>query len=76
MTDHGGISTHGDNEAVADCDLVVEAAIERMDLKQGCSKSWIRSANRRSDPGFNTSSLSLTGISKRHEPRCGWHALL
>ena len=28
------ISTHGDNEAVADCDLVVEAAIERMDLKQ------------------------------------------
>ena len=28
------ITTSGDNAAVADCDLVVEAAIERMDLKQ------------------------------------------
>ena len=58
------ISTHGDNEAVADCDLVVEAAIERMDLKQQLFQSLDKICKPEAILASNTSSLSLTEISK------------
>ena len=58
------ISTHGDNEAVADCDLVVEAAIERMDLKQELFQKLDNICKPEAILASNTSSLSLTEISK------------
>lgn len=58
------ISTHGDNEAVADCDLVVEAAIERMDLKQDLFQKLDKICKPEAILASNTSSLSLTEISK------------
>mgnify|MGYP000798945838 FL=1 len=58
------ISTHGDNEAVADCDLVVEAAIERMDLKQELFQKLDKICKPEEILASNTSSLSLTEISK------------
>ena len=58
------ISTHGDNEAVADCDLVVEAAIERMDLKQELFQKLDKICKPEAVLASNTSSLSLTEISK------------
>ena len=58
------ISTHGDNEAVADCDLVVEAAIERMDLKQELFQKLDKFCKPETILASNTSSLSLTEISK------------
>ena len=58
------ISTHGDNEAVADCDLVVEAAIERMDLKQELFQKLDKICKPEAILASNTSSLSLTEISK------------
>ena len=58
------ISTHGDNEAVADCDLVVEAAIERMDLKQELFQKLDKICKPEAILASNTSSMSLTEISK------------
>ena len=58
------ISTHGDNEAVADCDLVVEEAIERMDLKQELFQKLDKICKPEAILASNTSSLSLTEISK------------
>ncbi len=58
------ISTQGDNEAVADCDLVVEAAIERMDLKQELFQKLDKICKPEAILASNTSSLSLTEISK------------
>ena len=58
------ISTHGDNEAVADCDLVVEAAIERMELKQELFQKLDKICKPEAVLASNTSSLSLTEISK------------
>ena len=58
------ISTHGDNEDVADCDLVVEAAIERMDLKQELFQKLDKICKPEAILASNTSSLSLTEISK------------
>lgn len=58
------ISTHGDNEAVADCDLVVEVAIERMDLKQELFQKLDKICKPEAILASNTSSLSLTEISK------------
>ena len=58
------ISTHGDNEAVADCDLVVEAAIERMDLKQELFQKLDKICKPEAILASNPSSLSLTEISK------------
>ena len=58
------ISTHGDNEAVADCDLVVEAAIERMDLKQELFQKLDKICKPEAILASNTTSLSLTEISK------------
>ena len=58
------ISIHGDNEAVADCDLVVEAAIERMDLKQELFQKLDKICKPEAILASNTSSLSLTEISK------------
>ena len=58
------ISTHGDNEAVADCALVVEAAIERMDLKQELFQKLDKICKPEAILASNTSSLSLTEISK------------
>ena len=58
------ISTHGDNEAVADCDLVVEAAIERMDLKQELFQKLDKICKPETILASNTSSLSITEISK------------
>lgn len=58
------ITTYGDNEAVADCDLVVEAAIERMDLKQELFQKLDKICKPETILASNTSSLSLTEISK------------
>ncbi len=58
------ITTSGDNAAVADCDLVVEAAIERMDLKQQLFQQLDKIVKPEAILASNTSSLSLTEISK------------
>lgn len=58
------VSAHGDNAAVADCDLVVEAAIERMDLKQELFQKLDKLCKPEAILASNTSSLSLTEISK------------
>lgn len=58
------ITTSGDNAAVADCDLVVEAAIERMDLKQQLFQQLDKIVKSEAILASNTSSLSLTEISK------------
>ena len=58
------ISTNGDNEAVADCDLDEEAAIERMDLKQELFQKLDKICKPEAVLASNTSSLSLTEISK------------
>ncbi len=74
MDDILGRITTGLNDKVADCDLVVEAALERMDLKkelfsklQGICKPEMIFAS-------NTSSLSLTEMSKGLDrPVVGMH---
>ncbi len=58
------ITTSGDNTAVKECDLVVEAAIERMDLKQQLFQTLDQVCKPDAILASNTSSLSITEISK------------
>lgn len=55
--------TTGTNEIVADCDLVVEAALEKMDLKKEIFKSLQGICKPDCIFATNTSSLSITEIS-------------
>ena len=66
--------TTGTKEIAADCDLIVEAALERMDVKKDLFKEL--SAICKPDAVFatNTSSLSITEIgSGIGRPVCGMH---
>ena len=55
--------TSGTNEIVADCDLVVEAALEKMELKKEIFKSLEGICKKDCIFATNTSSLSITEIS-------------
>ena len=55
--------TTGTNEIVADCDLVVEAALEKMELKKEIFKSLQGICKPECIFATNTSSLSITEIS-------------
>ncbi len=52
----------GTNEIAADCDLVVEAALEKMDIKQGIFKQLDGLCKPECVFASNTSSLSITEI--------------
>lgn len=52
----------GTKEAVADCDLVVEAAVERMDLKKALFGELERICKKEALFATNTSSLSITEL--------------
>lgn len=56
--------TTGTNEIVKDCDLVVEAALEKMDVKQGIFKELQGICKPDAIFASNTSSLSITEISQ------------
>ena len=55
--------TTGTNEIVADCDLVVEAALEKMELKKEIFKQLEGICKKDCIFATNTSSLSITEIS-------------
>ena len=55
--------TTGTNEIVADCDLVVEAALEKMELKKEIFKNLEEICKPECIFATNTSSLSITEIS-------------
>lgn len=54
--------TTGTNEIAADCDLIVEAALEKMDIKQGIFKQLDELCKPECIFSSNTSSLSITEI--------------
>lgn len=54
--------TTGTNEIAADCDLIVEAALEKMDIKQGIFKQLDDLCKPECIFASNTSSLSITEI--------------
>ena len=58
----GNIAT-GTKEAVSDCDLIVEAAIENMDIKKELFKSLQTICKKDAIFATNTSSLSITELS-------------
>jgi len=55
--------TTGLNDAVADCDLIIEAALERMDLKRELFKNLQNICRTDAIFATNTSSLSITELS-------------
>jgi 3-hydroxybutyryl-CoA dehydrogenase len=66
--------TTGTNEIVADCDLVVEAALEKMDVKKNLFKDLTKICKPDALFATNTSSLSITEIgSGLDRPVCGMH---
>ncbi len=66
--------TTGTNEIVADCDLVVEAALEKMDVKKNLFKDLTKICKPDTLFATNTSSLSITEIgSGLDRPVCGMH---
>ena len=66
--------TTGTNEIVADCDLVVEAALEKMDVKKNLFKDLSKICKPDTMFATNTSSLSITEIgSGLDRPVCGMH---
>jgi len=68
MDDILGRITTGLNDKVADCDLVVEAALERMDLKKELFSKLQGICKPETIFASNTSSLSLTEMSKGLDP--------
>ena len=54
--------TTGTNEIVADCDLIVEAALEKMDVKKNLFKDLAKICKPDTLFATNTSSLSITEI--------------
>lgn len=74
MDDILGRITTGLNDKVADCDLVVEAALERMDLKKELFSKLQGICKLETIFASNTSSLSLTEMSKGLDrPVVGMH---
>ncbi len=74
MDDILGRITTGLNDKVADCDLVVEAALERMDLKKELFSKLQGICKPETIFASNTSSLSLTDMSKGLDrPVVGMH---
>lgn len=74
MDDILGRITTGLNDKVADCDLVVEAALERMDLKKELFSKLQGICKPETIFASNTSSLSLTEMSKGLDrPVVGMH---
>lgn len=66
--------TTGTNEIVADCDLVVEAALEKMDVKKNLFKDLAKICKADAIFATNTSSLSITEIGNGLDrPVCGMH---
>ena len=66
--------TTGTNEIVSDCDLVVEAALEKMDVKKNLFKDLSKICKPDTLFATNTSSLSITEIgSGLDRPVCGMH---
>lgn len=66
--------TTGTKEITSDCDLVVEAALERMDIKKALFKELESICKKDCVFATNTSSLSITEISSGLDrPVCGMH---
>ena len=66
--------TTGTKEITADCDLVVEAALEKMDVKKALFKDLETICKPECIFATNTSSLSITEIgSALKRPICGMH---
>lgn len=66
--------TTGTNEIVADCDLIVEAALEKMDVKKNLFKDLAKICKADAIFATNTSSLSITEIGNGLDrPVCGMH---
>ncbi|WP_411676605.1 3-hydroxyacyl-CoA dehydrogenase family protein [Caproicibacter sp.] len=66
--------TTGTKEIVSDCDLVVEAALERMDIKKALFKDLESICKKDCIFATNTSSLSITEISSGLDRAvCGMH---
>lgn len=65
--------TTGTNEIVADCDLVVEAALEKMELKKEIFKQLEGICKKDCIFATNTSSLSITEIGAGARPVVGMH---
>lgn len=64
----------GTNEIAADCDLIVEAALEKMDIKQGIFKQLDELCKPECIFASNTSSLSITEIAHGvQHPVVGMH---
>jgi len=72
----GNISTSPDISALKDCDLVIEAATENIDLKLKIFKSLDEAIQKNAILCSNTSSISITKIAAattRPEKVCGMH---
>ena len=66
--------TNGTKEITADCDLIVEAALEKMDVKKDLFKELDGICKKDAVFTTNTSSLSITEISNGiGRPVCGMH---
>ena len=66
--------TTGTKEITADCDLIVEAALEKMDVKKDLFKELDGICKKDTIFTTNTSSLSITEISNGiNRPVCGMH---
>lgn len=66
--------TTGTKEIVADCDLIVEAALEKMDVKKALFKDLEGIVKKDCLFATNTSSLSITEIARGLDrPVCGMH---
>ena len=66
----------GSMQALADCDLVVEAMVEHLDVKASCSASSKPSCRPTAVLATNTSSLSVTAIAaalKQPQRLAGYH---
>ena len=72
----GNISTGTDVSALKDCDIVIEAATENIDLKLKIFKSLDEAVKKEAILCSNTSSISITKIAaatQRPEKVCGMH---
>ncbi len=66
--------TTGTKEITSDCDLIVEAALEKMDVKKGLFRDLEGICKKDALFATNTSSLSITEIgSGLDRPVCGMH---